>query len=183
MALTKCKECDAEISKKAAGCPNCGAPAKKKTSRFTWLVVIFLGLVAGPNVLLLMDLEPLTYDADAGWHDTDPSTAHASPSVTLTPKEAAMKNTKLDFTWGKKYDTLMQADFTITNRSYHEIKDIEIKCTHSAKSGTRIDSNTRTIFDVVQANSKRTFSDFDMGFIHSQVEKSHCAIVDLEVVE
>ena len=42
MALTKCKECGEQISKKAEKCPKCGIPAKKKTSLFTWLVVIFL---------------------------------------------------------------------------------------------------------------------------------------------
>lgn len=28
MALTKCKECDKEISDQAAACPNCGCPIK-----------------------------------------------------------------------------------------------------------------------------------------------------------
>lgn len=42
MALTKCTECGEEISKKAEKCPKCGAPTKKKTSIFTWLVVIIL---------------------------------------------------------------------------------------------------------------------------------------------
>lgn len=45
MALTKCKECGAEVSKKAKQCPKCGAPAKKKTSFATWLVVALI--VAG----------------------------------------------------------------------------------------------------------------------------------------
>lgn len=44
MALIKCKECEEEISKKAEKCPKCGAPAKKKTSLFTWLV-LFMGIV------------------------------------------------------------------------------------------------------------------------------------------
>ena len=44
MALTKCRECGEEISKKAEKCPKCGSPQKKKTSLFTWLVVIVLGL-------------------------------------------------------------------------------------------------------------------------------------------
>ena len=44
MALIKCKECGESISKKASSCPKCGAPAKKKTSVLTWLVVILLGL-------------------------------------------------------------------------------------------------------------------------------------------
>ena len=42
MALIRCKECGQEISKKAEKCPNCGAPQKKKTSLFTWLVTIVI---------------------------------------------------------------------------------------------------------------------------------------------
>jgi len=46
MALTKCKDCGNEVSKKATSCPKCGAPLKKqkkKTSSFTWLVIILIG--------------------------------------------------------------------------------------------------------------------------------------------
>ena len=44
MALVKCKECGQKVSQKAGSCPKCGAPIKKKTSLFTWIVAIFLGL-------------------------------------------------------------------------------------------------------------------------------------------
>jgi len=45
MALVKCKECGAEISKKAEACPKCGAKPAKKTSAGTWLALIIIGLV------------------------------------------------------------------------------------------------------------------------------------------
>lgn len=45
MALIKCTDCGEKISKKAKSCPKCGAPVKKKTSLFTWLVTIFIVLV------------------------------------------------------------------------------------------------------------------------------------------
>lgn len=38
MALMKCKECDKEISDKAASCPNCGARLPARTSLKTWIV-------------------------------------------------------------------------------------------------------------------------------------------------
>ena len=44
MSLIKCKECGHEISKKAKVCPNCGAKNKARTSLFTWLVVLLIGL-------------------------------------------------------------------------------------------------------------------------------------------
>lgn len=42
MALIKCKECGKEISSKAKTCPSCGAKVPKKTSLFTWLVLILI---------------------------------------------------------------------------------------------------------------------------------------------
>jgi hypothetical protein len=46
MALIKCKACDQEISKNAKKCPNCGEPTPKKTSVFTWIISIFIVIVA-----------------------------------------------------------------------------------------------------------------------------------------
>ena len=41
MALKKCKECGEPVSTKAKQCPKCGASAPKKTSIFTWVVLMF----------------------------------------------------------------------------------------------------------------------------------------------
>jgi len=46
MALVKCKECGEEVSTKAKACTKCGAKAPKKTSLFTWLMLILIILVA-----------------------------------------------------------------------------------------------------------------------------------------
>lgn len=45
MALIVCKECENKVSNKAKTCPNCGAKVPKKTSLFTWLVLLFIVLV------------------------------------------------------------------------------------------------------------------------------------------
>ena len=42
MALTKCKECNADVSKKATQCPTCGAPVPKGTHLFTWVILVVL---------------------------------------------------------------------------------------------------------------------------------------------
>jgi hypothetical protein len=75
----------------------------------------------------------------------------------------------------------MVADFTVENNSSYNIKDLEITCHHFAKSGTQIDSNTRTIYDVVKAHSTKKFMKFNMGFIHSQAAQSSCAVKDLSI--
>ncbi len=167
MAMTNCRECDHPISKKAQACPSCGATKKKKTSLFTWLVLLlFVIWVAG-------------YMPDGV---TDKKGV-ASPNghVDYTPKSEIMKNVELDFSWGTKgFGNIMNANFTITNNSNIAIKDVDIECSHFAKSGTLIDSNKRTIYEIVDAGETKQFNDFDMGFIHSQANESSCVISDLE---
>ena len=46
MSLVKCKECGTQVSTKAKTCPKCGAVAPKKTSLFTWIILIFIIFVS-----------------------------------------------------------------------------------------------------------------------------------------
>ena len=75
----------------------------------------------------------------------------------------------------------MVATFVIRNESAHDVKDIEIRCVHSAPSGTVIDRNDKTIYEVVKAHSTRTIKDFTMGFIHTQAAQSNCQIVTVSL--
>lgn len=163
MALVKCAGCGAGISKRAQVCPQCGEPAKKKTSRGTWLALLLIIVVGG-------------YMMEQG------GTATVGSQRQTTPREQALQMVKLDYQWSKAgFGSVMDADFTVTNPSPYAIKDITIECVHFAKSGTRIDSNKRTIYDVVPAGQARTFEQFSMGFIHSQADSSACKVVSLKV--
>jgi hypothetical protein len=85
-----------------------------------------------------------------------------------------------DFSWRKEaFGNVMEVDFTIENMLPVNVKDIEIKCTHSAPSGTVIDSNTRTIYEVIGAGKTRVFRNFNMGFIHAQAYRSSCQVVNV----
>jgi hypothetical protein len=168
MAMKKCDECNTEISSKAEQCPKCGVKAKKKTSFLTWVFTIIIGLGIFGYI--------------SGHGGGSAATAASSTGSSGPTPSSAQKNTKLDFTWKKAgFDNIMQATFTITNTNAFPVKDIEVLCEHSANSGTVIDSNRRTIYDIVPANGKRTFKDFDMGFIHSQASKTSCGIESLKL--
>jgi len=164
MALIKCKACGNEISKKAEACPKCGEKPRR-TTLLTWIVLIIavgwiFGQIASSN-----------------------SPVNSSGVSTLSPTETAINNIKLDFSWGKEgFGNVMIANFTIHNNGSQDVKDIKIKCTHSAASGTVIDENTQTIYELFKAKSKKTIRNFNMGFIHSQASKSGCEIVDLTVL-
>ena len=167
MALKKCSECGEQISTKAAACPKCGAASKKKTSLFTWLVVALIGFAV---------LGSVTGNKGLG------GSGASSASAAANPEDVALAATKLEFTWEKAgFDNIMQGEFKITNGSQYTIKDITIECTHYAKSGTRIDSNKKTIYDTVAAGSTKTFSKFNMGFIHSQANSTNCRLKSVKV--
>jgi hypothetical protein len=163
MAIIKCHECAAEISSKAAACPKCGAAAKKKTSLFTWLVTIVIGI----GVL----------GAVAGQKDVAKPQAQGPSDI-----EQALATTKLDYSWHKGgFETTMLASFKIANNGQVAIRDISIECDHFAKSGTRIDSNSGRIYDIVPAHGTKTFSEFNMGFIHSQANSTSCRITAVKI--
>jgi hypothetical protein len=169
MALVKCRECQHEISKSAKACPSCGAK-RRRTSLFTWLVLILfvfwcIGRLTGNDV-------------GAGSH------GGSNTSSSLYDRKAdAIQNIHLKFEWGKQgFGNVMIANFTITNNSNSDVKDIEVKCTHSADSGTVIDSNDRTIYEIVKAHATKKVNEFNMGFIHSQAARSSCEVVDLTLL-
>ena len=100
------------------------------------------------------------------------------------PKSIAMQNTKLDYEWSKGgFGSVMLGSFTVTNKSDYQFKDFTVRCVHSAASGTVIDSNTHTVYDLVKAHSTKKFKEVNMGFIHSQATSSACKIIDLVVLQ
>ena len=131
--------------------------ADKKTSGSTWLVLLLM-LVAGG------------YLVEQG--------GSGGPS----PAQQALAAVRLDYQWGKGgFGSVMRADLTVTNTSRYAVRDLEVECVHYAKSGARIDSNRRTIFDVVPAGQARTFADFNMGLINAQADRSACQVVGVKV--
>lgn len=116
----------------------------------------------------------------AGSGDSGSSGPSSNNPSAPSAKDMLLEQVKLDFHWSKGgFDNIMMADFTINNPTDHSFKDFEIRCDHFAKSGTHIDSNTRIIYEVVKAHSKKSIRNFNMGFMHSQASSSSCKISDL----
>jgi hypothetical protein len=81
------------------------------------------------------------------------------------------------FSWSKEdYGKVMIASFRLKNTSAKDLKDFVIHCRHAAHSGTEIDYNDKTIYEIVKAGSAKTVRSFDMGFIHPQAATSGCEI-------
>ena len=78
MAMTKCKECGAEISDRAETCPKCGAKVPKRTSRWTWLI----------GGLMLFVVVRCTWDTEQA--KDAKATAQARQAASQAAAEAAM---------------------------------------------------------------------------------------------
>jgi len=175
----ECRSCREEVNARAKVCPHCRA-------KQGWT----LGAKLGLGFILLMVLPPMfvesTPDSAASRSPaaaTAPSRVNP-PSATKAPSKPRRSDVldavKLDFTWTKTgFDNIMEATFTVSNGSKLDIKDIEIECVHFAPSGTKIDSNRRTIYEAVKAGGTRTFPKFNMGFIHTQAKSTSCGIRDI----
>jgi hypothetical protein len=83
-----------------------------------------------------------------------------------------------NFSWSKGgFDTVMIANFSIRNTLPWSVKDVKIRCKHSAPSGTVIEENTQTIYEVVGAHQIKPLTNISMGFIHSQASRSGCEVI------
>jgi hypothetical protein len=119
---------------------------------------------------------------------TDSNVAAAQPIQTAAVAPAPRKLTKTDMigqfrikglSWRKVgFNSFMVASFTIHNDNTIPVKDVQITCSSKGFSDTAIDSNTRTIYDVVSQKSFLQVHDMQMGMIRSEVEETKCKVVD-----
>lgn len=166
--FSECSACKKSFLKSENVCPQCGSKRKKFST-----IQIGVGIIAS---LFLI-----------GWLNSpkeDGVTSSASvnqeqkkPQSQAELKEIIASQVALDYTWKKGgFGSIMEADFRVKNNSDHSIKDIEIQCNHYAKSGTKVDSNSRTMYDVIGPNSIQSYQDFNMGFIHDQANTTSCLV-------
>jgi hypothetical protein len=171
MALKKCKECGNEVSSKADACPKCGAKLKPKSIGCggLLLVLIVIGIIGSLFSTTMKDPS-----------STSPT---SSPPSAADVKQQVMAQVKIkSLKWHKGgFDNVMLVNATFENKSNRDVKDIELTCEHFAKSGTKIDSNSRVIYEVIKAGKSNGIREFSMGFIHSQAASTSCRITNFVI--
>lgn len=162
MAMGKCRECGKEVSSEAKACPHCGVSKPIKPA-----------ISGGMGCLIMIGLLVFVGSIINSNSPNRPSSA-APSEETL---QLQLNRINLKYEWQKGgFDNVMIINFTVQNRNQFPIKDFTISCDHSAPSGTRIDSNRKTVYEVVPANGKLSKKEFNMGFIASQAARSSCSV-------
>ena len=171
-----CKKCKKPMKKTSIECQYCGT-IQRELRAWHWLFIIiatliFIGALSTPEN---------NAKKDAASNTTPP--ARTASEAELPPSNVTKSSIRdlvtLEFTWTRDaFDTIMVADLTITNGSHVDIKDVVVRCTHFTKTGTKIDTNTETVYEVIKSNTSGFFPSVQMGFLHSAATKSSCGIKD-----
>jgi ribosomal protein L40E len=169
MAMATCRECKAEVSDQAKSCPKCGVSNPvKKTSLLTKVVAGVLGLTVVSGLI-------------GGLVKPDPGSIPAPAPKAVSPRVAAMEALKVEnFKWNSGVlGNVMLVTFKFKNEGARDVKDIELTCTSSSNSGTVIDKNVRTIYELVKASKSLPVREFNMGFVNSQATATSCDVTGL----
>ncbi len=67
--------------------------------------------------------------------------------------------------------------FTLRNTNDYAVKDIEISCAFSRRDGSHLTDRTRTIHDIVNMKSRKTFARLHVGFVNINADKAKCSLV------
>lgn len=158
-----CTHCGAETLPNNQFCIQCGthvqAVLEKHGRHVNWLVVV--------GILILIRLAFFL-----------PSLYRTTP-LELPPKEALVRDTKLDFQW-QRDGKLMTAKFTVHNPTQFRFKDFEITCKNYTDTGVAAsDINSVVIHEIVEPNSTTPVITKQVGVIHRKATSASCEITDL----
>jgi hypothetical protein len=79
------------------------------------------------------------------------------------------------------FGAVLIVDLTLRNDSLSDLKDFQITCVGKGRSGTAMDSNTKVIYDFVEARKTRTIRNVNMGLVQSQVASLSCTVDSAEI--
>jgi hypothetical protein len=75
------------------------------------------------------------------------------------------------------FGAVVIGDFLIHNGNNKTINDIEIVCHGYSKTGSKIDSNKRTIYEYISPYSYKSIDKYNIGFVHPDVSYFKCKAV------
>jgi hypothetical protein len=67
--------------------------------------------------------------------------------------------------------------FSLRNANEFAVRDIEILCAFARRDGSPLTERKRTIPDVVNMKSRKTFARVHVGFVNVNADKARCSLV------
>lgn len=172
-----------------------GQPENDFRSGIVWLPV---ALIAGLAAWALLtgyaskpaESEPMRL-ATAVAAEPAPSPAAAEPAVpafnpptaageAITPEETApVDGLTISSQYWRRGGLGSNAlvTFTLRNTNDYAVRDIAISCAFSRRDGSHLTDRTRTIHDVVNMKSRKTFARIHVGFVNINADKAKCSLV------
>jgi hypothetical protein len=118
---------------------------------------------------------PLAADAAPNDVSFDPMTAEA-----ITPEQPApVDGLKISSQSWRRGGLGSKAlvTFTLRNGNDYAVKDIELFCSFVRRDGSHLTDRTRTIHDVVNMKSRKTFARLHIGFVNINADRAKCSLV------
>lgn len=139
----------------------------------------FLRILLGLGLLLM-----LVATFQAAPSDPHIGSALVNPPQRSDPLREAVAHIDLKhYGWSKSGfgSVMLLKQFSLANGSKLPAQDFKIECDVYAASGTRLGSAASTLYDAILPGKTRTFSELNMGFIHSQAAKAACRLIGVTV--
>lgn len=106
--------------------------------------------------------------------------APAKPAPKNTPRDAALKAVKLDYTVFTAPDHVMKGTFTVDNRSTHDVSSVKVRCRPVGENGVALPAKETTFSDVVKAKASKKFVQVSLGLVTGNPQSTSCNVVDLK---
>lgn len=112
---------------------------------------------------LLLSLRPIFFSNSGG----------SASSVTATTVSAL---TLRDVSWSKTRYGVLFAHFSVHNESKIVVKDFTILCSTYGESGTALGQVSKTIYEIVPAQSMKVYEGIEIGLVDRQTAIVQCQV-------
>ena len=120
----------------------------------SWLIIGMLALAIAPGVA--QTLPPIS--------QLLPQVGVEAPPVEEITDSASKETTKR-----------LSGAFGIRNNSRYDLKDLEVRCSYIAPSGTIIGNYTVTVYEIFKATTRQTSASLTLPAAPAQVKTANCA--------
>jgi hypothetical protein len=99
-------------------------------------------------------------------------------------KETIRQQLKLEhFAWSAALGRIADVKFVLNNKSGYDVKDVEIECSFYGNSGTLLDNQTKTVFDIFKSKRRKKVPRLNMGIVDAQSRTCNCYVKDFVLIE